>query len=143
MGVSCKSKSSLALRSVAWRAVARAALISVALFALPTQHLIAEREQAASHSASTLDQQPKPSIPTEADLSRAYMNCQIEVDRSISALVGHTNVKAVRVESQSQRAFCENRKRDCLARRDSSECRTFIAEFERSELIGGGLKKGK
>lgn len=126
-----------------WREVAVTAMVCITLI-LPTQHLVAERAQdAASPSAATHESQHQPIAVTEADISRAYMNCLIEVDKTMAVLAGHANLKAVRAESQSQRAFCENRKRDCLGHQNSSECRTFIAEFRQSELVEGTAVKSK
>lgn len=67
------------------------------------------------------------------------MNCLIEVDRTMSKLAGVTNVRAVRAEAESQRAFCANRKRDCTANAESAECRIFVEEFQLTVLDEGSI----
>ncbi len=128
--------------SRAGRATAIAALVLV-LFGLPLPRLAAESEQVSSPNTSLSGNPAKTRVFSQADLSRAFMNCLIEVDKTMSVLASNSNNKAVRAETKSQRAFCENRKRDCLAQIDSPECRTFISEFERSDLVEGVTTKGK
>jgi hypothetical protein len=109
-------------------------VVSLALLQ-PSESFAADSQQAASSSASAQLQPHTSAVATDADLSRAYMNCLIEVDKTMAALSGNADLKAVRIEAQSQRAFCDNRKRDCQAKRDSAECRTFISEFQQSVLV--------
>jgi hypothetical protein len=85
----------------------------------------------------------EPVKPTEEQISKAYMNCLIEVDKTLSVLAGNTNLKAVRSEAESQRAFCVNRKRDCVTGPTSSECQTFIDEFKHTELTEQSPGAGK
>lgn len=103
----------------------------------------AQNQHAAVPHGSITEPQSKSADSSQAELSRAYMNCLIEVDKTMSVLAGNSNIKAVRAESQSQRAFCENRKRDCLSKIDSAECRTFISEFQRTELVEDTTRRAK
>ncbi|MFN4895336.1 MAG: hypothetical protein ACK5GN_05995 [Pseudomonadota bacterium] len=75
------------------------------------------------------------------DVSRAYMNCLIEADKTLAGLAGQVEVKALRAESESQRAFCNNRKRDCVTDARSAECRTFVEEFRTAELVESNSRK--
>jgi hypothetical protein len=120
----------------AWRLLLIVTLVALAV-TLVNSRLEAQSKQIASSSARTSSQEPqeKSASATQADLSRAYMNCLIEVDKTMSALAGQAKLKALQIESESQRAFCDNRRRDCLSQLDSPECRTFISEFQRTELV--------
>lgn len=71
---------------------------------------------------------------TPEELSKVYMNCLIEVDRTLATLARHAKGRAVQSEAESQRAFCANRKRDCQENPQSAECRTFVEEFIDSGL---------
>jgi hypothetical protein len=133
---------SLQLARVLWRSATIMVMVTVA-HTLPAQNLVAESEQSASSSAGRSKGHIHYVAPTAGDISRAYMNCLIEVDKTMSVLAGHANLKAVHAEADSQRAFCENRKRDCRVKLDSPECRTFISEFEHSEVVDGAPLKGR
>lgn len=76
---------------------------------------------------------------TPDELSKVYMNCLIEVDRTLAGLAKHAKSKAVQSEAQSQRAFCMNRKRDCQDRPQTVECRTFVEEFINAGTIVGDV----
>jgi len=75
---------------------------------------------------------------TQDEISKVYMNCLNDVDKTISVLAGRAKIRAVQSEAESQRAFCANRKRDCKERPNSPECRTFVEEFRNTELSGTG-----
>lgn len=85
--------------------------------------------QQGAHSA-----QPKleQKVDVSQDISRAYMNCLIEVDRTMAELSVKANTKAVRAEAESQKAFCANRKKDCKEAPTSAGCRVFLEEFKES-----------
>jgi hypothetical protein len=80
---------------------------------------------------------------TKDEIDRAYMNCQMEVDRNTGELVGKVDRRALVAEVKSQRAFCDNRKHDCARNSQSPECRTFVDEFKVSDFVASALKEGK
>jgi len=69
---------------------------------------------------------PPPTIAPEM-IRKAYMNCLLESDRTEDT--ASLASKARRLEVETQRRFCDNRKRDCTAKRDGADCRTFVEEF--------------
>ena len=96
--------------------------------ALSTKAVVAQVTSTPLVADSTTSaEEQKPDI--KEAISKAYMNCLIEVDRSMAELMRHANAKAVRAESKSQRAFCENRKKECKETPDSAGCSTFLEEF--------------
>ncbi len=69
---------------------------------------------------------PLPTVAPEM-VRKAYMNCLLESDRTedTTSLAS----KARRLEVETQRRFCDNRKRDCTSKKDGADCRTFVEEF--------------
>jgi hypothetical protein len=66
---------------------------------------------------------------TTEEISKAYMNCLMDVDLMVADLVANDKAKARSSETKAQLAFCENRKKDCKSAPKSPECRVFIEEF--------------
>lgn len=130
------------------RAYSTISVIILVLFALVPGLSSAEGNGGDGRNAATAPQttpqqatkQDSKKITSE-DISKAYMNCLIEVDKTMSNLAGVTNLKAVRVEVESQRTFCANRKRDCIVNPESAECGIFVEEFQITVLDEGGAGK--
>lgn len=74
-----------------------------------------------------------PTVAPEA-VRKAYMNCLFEVDKTQESLLGHATAR--KAETATQLSFCENRKKDCLAKKDGLECRTFVEEFSETAALG-------
>jgi hypothetical protein len=55
------------------------------------------------------------------------MNCLLEADTTSESIT--LNRTARKAEAQTKLLFCENRKRDCIAKKDGPDCRTFVEEF--------------
>jgi hypothetical protein len=66
---------------------------------------------------------------TSEEISKAYMNCLMDLDLMVADLVANDKQQARSSEAKAQLAFCENRKRDCKSAPKSPECRVFIEEF--------------
>jgi hypothetical protein len=88
-------------------------------------------------------QRGAPPKASKDEIDRAYMNCQMEVDRNTGELVGKADRRALLAEVKSQRVFCDNRKHDCVVGPQSPECLTFVDEFKVSSFIESTLKGGK
>jgi hypothetical protein len=69
---------------------------------------------------------PLPTVAPEM-VRKAYMNCLLEVDKTEDSVF--SSRKARRAEADTQRLFCDNRKKECTAKRDGVDCRTFVEEF--------------
>jgi hypothetical protein len=69
---------------------------------------------------------PLPTVAPEL-VRKAFMNCLLEVDRTEDSISG--SAKARKAEAETQRIFCENRKRECGVKKDGIDCRTFVEEF--------------
>jgi hypothetical protein len=112
-------------------------IIGVSLAGLPTTACVADdRTAPVAKVATATSNDASVSAASAQELSKVYMNCLIEVDRTLSVLARHAKHKAVESEAESQRAFCANRKRDCQERPQSAECRTFVEEFSQSVGVG-------
>lgn len=127
------------------RLIALGVLISVAPFGwADEQRTIDPNRRAAQHEggavSDTAAEDTLAASPSADEIGRAYMNCLIEVDNTLAELALKAKQKALKSEAESQRAFCANRKRDCLVRSTSPECRTFIEEFSQSKLKLNGKK---
>lgn len=69
---------------------------------------------------------PLPTVAPEL-VRKAFMNCLLEVDRTEDSI--SSSAKARKAEAETQRLFCENRKRECGVKKDGIDCRTFVEEF--------------
>jgi hypothetical protein len=125
-------------------------VIVLVVFALVPGLSSAEESGRGGHDVTTARQktpeqatQQDSNTITSEEISKAYMNCLIEVDKTMSNLAEVTNLKAVRVEVESQRTFCANRKRDCIINPESAECGIFVEEFQMTVLDEGGSGKSK
>jgi hypothetical protein len=66
---------------------------------------------------------------TPEQISKAYMNCLMDVDMMVADMVEGNKNKARRAEREAQLSFCLNRKNDCKNKPNSPGCRVFIEEF--------------
>jgi hypothetical protein len=66
---------------------------------------------------------------SEDDISKAYMNCLMDVDVMVGELAADKKQRASLAETETQLAFCENRKRECKMSPGSADCKVFIEEF--------------
>jgi hypothetical protein len=74
-------------------------------------------------------------IYTKDEISKAYMNCLIDVDNTLALLAKKAEAKVVQYESVSQRGFCENRRKDCNRDSLSADCQTFMEEFVNAKVL--------
>jgi hypothetical protein len=66
---------------------------------------------------------------SDDEISKAYMNCLMDVDLMAGDLVANDKHRARLSETKTQLAFCENRKQECKMRPGSPDCKVFIEEF--------------
>jgi hypothetical protein len=66
---------------------------------------------------------------SDDEISKAYMNCLMDVDLMVGDLVANDKHRARLSETKTQLAFCENRKQECKMRPGSPDCKVFIEEF--------------
>ncbi len=92
-------------------------------------HAWAETETGATPSQDWKPYSTPTPLPTVAPemVRKAYMNCLLEIDRTEESM--ELNRKARRVEVETQRQFCDNRKKECTLKKDGLDCRTFVEEF--------------
>jgi hypothetical protein len=72
---------------------------------------------------------------TTDEISKAYMNCLIDVDSTIAELAKKAEAKVVQYEMESQRGFCEKRKRGCNKDSTAADCQTFMEEFVNVKVL--------
>jgi hypothetical protein len=96
---------------------------------LVTSSLVLEAQTSATPGQDWQPYATPTPLPTVAPemVRKAYMNCLLEIDRTEDSL--ELSHKARRAEVETQRLFCDNRKKDCTAKKDGLDCRTFVEEF--------------
>lgn len=96
--------------------------------------VIPEPDSAEVNPAKGKGERAKKSYTNE-DISKAFMNCLIDVDNTLAVLAKKAEAKVVQSESVSQRGFCENRRKDCNKDSRSPDCQIFMEEFLKVKVL--------